>query len=280
MTNKTKTEIKAFFETGDKPTQAQFIDLIDSYVDKSGPIGVLETICSGASQGAVVTSANGTPDVISYTQLLSNLGITVYTTALVTNIVSTTYTTTAAASAAAADAIAAAFSTTAQAVAGTNNTTIMNPVLVKNAIAALETGSTITYDNKTTTSGSSVTFSLASTYVGLDFFLIGVSGSSSATITIELSTDGGSSWGTANTLNISNAGNFAGTVTVTHTGVTSTNKRIFASLSLNSTNYSSGSNGFASSFTETSKTGIINAVRFSISSGSFDNGEIIMRAWT
>ena len=33
MPNKTRTELKTFFETGDKPTQAQFVDLIDSLIN-------------------------------------------------------------------------------------------------------------------------------------------------------------------------------------------------------------------------------------------------------
>src|SRR6185369_5017169 len=35
MTAQTKTVIKSYFETGDKPTQAQFADMIDSYVDNN-----------------------------------------------------------------------------------------------------------------------------------------------------------------------------------------------------------------------------------------------------
>jgi hypothetical protein len=35
MTARVKASVKAFFETGDKPTQAQFADLIDSYQDAS-----------------------------------------------------------------------------------------------------------------------------------------------------------------------------------------------------------------------------------------------------
>lgn len=82
MTNKTKSEIKAFFETGDKPTESQFIDMIDSYVDKSGPIGSLETAASAGSQGFAFVSGQDC-EVLGATDALTFLGATVVTTAAV-----------------------------------------------------------------------------------------------------------------------------------------------------------------------------------------------------
>lgn len=87
MTSKTKDEIKAFFETGDKPTEAQFIDFIDSYVDKSGPIGVIETIASGGTSGFARVSG-GTGEVLTDAQTRTALNITVYTTALASAVAS------------------------------------------------------------------------------------------------------------------------------------------------------------------------------------------------
>jgi len=46
MTAQTKTSVKADFEKGDKPTEQNFIDLIDSYQD-TGPL--LDAFVSGAS---------------------------------------------------------------------------------------------------------------------------------------------------------------------------------------------------------------------------------------
>ena len=40
MAQKTKAVLKAFFETGDKPTQQQFSDWLDSYVHKDDSISV------------------------------------------------------------------------------------------------------------------------------------------------------------------------------------------------------------------------------------------------
>ena len=80
MTAKSKTDIKAFFETGDKPTEAQFIDLIDSYVDKSGPLGTLEAAASAGGTGAAVFAA-GTPSIASYATLRTSQGIEIYTSA-------------------------------------------------------------------------------------------------------------------------------------------------------------------------------------------------------
>ena len=41
MTAITKTSVKAHFETGDRPTQAQFIDLVDSYQNFSSALGAV-----------------------------------------------------------------------------------------------------------------------------------------------------------------------------------------------------------------------------------------------
>lgn len=87
MTSKTKDQIKAFFETGDAPTQAQFIDLIDSYVDASGPIGYLESAASANAQGFAFVSGRKC-EVIGGAEALAFVGITVYTTALAQTAVS------------------------------------------------------------------------------------------------------------------------------------------------------------------------------------------------
>jgi hypothetical protein len=140
MTAKTKDQIKAFFETGDAPTEAQFIDFIDSYVDKSGPVGQIETAASGMTTGPAFVSA-GNGKIIGAAALRSFAGLTVYTTALAAAVaieaVGSTFTTTAQASAAAAVAISSAYATTSQAVAGAAVGVVMDPVLTKNAIASL-----------------------------------------------------------------------------------------------------------------------------------------------
>lgn len=174
MTSKIKTDIKAFFQTGDRPTEAQFVDLIDSYVDKSGPIGTLETACSAGAQGAVVTDSGGTPSIAAYSALRVSQGITVYTTALVDDVITATFATTAAATAGvSADGLmspvltkaailahaftSANYASTAQANAGTNSSTVMNPVLTKNAIAALSSGTLVSVQYATNVTAQSVT---------------------------------------------------------------------------------------------------------------------------
>jgi hypothetical protein len=138
----------------------------------------------------------------------------------------------------------------------------------------------ITQQVSTTTSGSSVVFTLTETYKVIECILVGVSSSSSATIGIELSSDGGSSYGSLNAINTAGTGNYAGFIKISHTGVTSTDKRIFSACSLNSASYSSGALGFNSVFTESTATGVINRIRFSVSAGSFDNGEIVVIGYT
>ena len=125
---KTKAELAAFFETGDKPTESQFIDFIDSYVDKSGPIGSLETAASGDATGVTVFTT-GSAAVHSYDNFREiDLGITVYTTAL--------------ASAVAVEVINEIYATTSQAESGNETGLLMNPILTKAAINSLSPSNT------------------------------------------------------------------------------------------------------------------------------------------
>lgn len=129
-----------------------------------------------------------------------------------------------------------------------------------------------------TLSGGTVTFTLTKTYKFIEFYLINMSSSSAGVMTMDFSDDGGTNWSTAINLNLSSAGNFAGNGIISHTGTAATNKRIFTTCSTVATNYSSGSNGFANSAIESTRTGITNRVRFSTPS-TFDNGDIVIRAW-
>ena len=167
MSNKTKDEIKAFFQTGDQPVEAQFIDLIDSYVDKSGPLGTLETQASAGANG-VCTFSGGTPQVRAYDLVRDSMGITVYTTAQVSTIIGSSVVTSAQASAIAADAIASAYTTTAAGNAGTATTGIMNPVLVKNAISSLSVSGWIPIKTLTAASDATIDFVNGSGGVVLD----------------------------------------------------------------------------------------------------------------
>ncbi len=98
MTSKTKDQIKAFFQTGDRPTESQFIDFIDSYVDMSGPIGTIQAAASAGTQGfAFVSGFHG--EVLSGANALTFMGATVVTTAQSIAAVAGTYTTTAQAAA-------------------------------------------------------------------------------------------------------------------------------------------------------------------------------------
>jgi hypothetical protein len=107
MTSKVKDDIKAFFETGDRPSESQFIDLIDSYVDKNGPVGTWETLTSANANGFAFASARQ-GKVVAAGQARTFLGMTVYTTALASSVavdsVRNTFTTTAQASSISTDA--------------------------------------------------------------------------------------------------------------------------------------------------------------------------------
>lgn len=183
MTSKSKDLIKAFFETGDKPTQSQFIDLIDSYVDKSGPLGVLETAVSGGSAGFIYASA-ADAKVINAATALTNLGATVYTTALT--------------SAVAIGLVA----TTAQAIAGTATGVLMDPVTVKNAIASQAGGSgaKILLASATANNSASISFTtnIDGTYDVYEIELVNITPvSDGAQLNMTASSDGGSTYGTS-----------------------------------------------------------------------------------
>lgn len=128
----------------------------------------------------------------------------------------------------------------------------------------------------TTTSGSTVTFTLTDTYKAIDVFFIGTSSSGSATLTIDL-TDDGTNFESTGALNQAGAGNYSGHAVILYTGVAATNKRVECGCAVSSTNYSSGATGFESSHTLTTETGITTKVRISVSTGNFDNGEVILR---
>lgn len=119
MTSKTKDEIKAFFQTGDKPTESQFIDFIDSYVDKSGTIGTLEAALLANPTGVVI-AAIGVPSVAGYSTVRTSMGITVYD------------------SSTAISAVAGSYATTAQAteIASAAANTYLTDILVLTATAA------------------------------------------------------------------------------------------------------------------------------------------------
>lgn len=59
MTVQTKTVLKSYFQTGDKPTQTQFGDLIDSYQDTSALLTSIITAASAGTGLLAITSANG-----------------------------------------------------------------------------------------------------------------------------------------------------------------------------------------------------------------------------
>lgn len=60
MTAQPKVTIKTYFQTGDHPTQAQFIDLIDSYQDTSPSLVTLSSASTGAVGLQLLSSVTAT----------------------------------------------------------------------------------------------------------------------------------------------------------------------------------------------------------------------------
>ena len=54
-----KAAVKAYFETDDKPTEAQFIDLVDSYLDFDPTILAIATAAQAGQAGLLVIEATG-----------------------------------------------------------------------------------------------------------------------------------------------------------------------------------------------------------------------------
>jgi hypothetical protein len=50
MTAQNKTTVKSYFETGDVPTEAQFVDLVDSYEDKNANLTAIAGLTSAANK--------------------------------------------------------------------------------------------------------------------------------------------------------------------------------------------------------------------------------------
>lgn len=63
MTAISKTSAKAYFQTGDRPSQAEFEDLIDSYQDVNPTLTYLVTAASAATSGQFYAT-NGTGGVV------------------------------------------------------------------------------------------------------------------------------------------------------------------------------------------------------------------------
>lgn len=61
-----RAALKAFFETGDKPTEAQFADFIDSYFNfiDNDTIDLLQTLYSSATQTKVILDNDSTASIV------------------------------------------------------------------------------------------------------------------------------------------------------------------------------------------------------------------------
>lgn len=69
---KNKEELKQYFETGDKPTQEQFGDLIDSYIDAKQPVGVPNRRFVINENGEISVGLNPKAPEYSLTDIVAN----------------------------------------------------------------------------------------------------------------------------------------------------------------------------------------------------------------
>lgn len=87
MTSQSKTTIKSYFQTGDRPTQSQYSDLIDSYQDANSTLLVLASANVGAT-GLAMLAANTPTSARSVVSAYSENGGTINGAMRVTGIVS------------------------------------------------------------------------------------------------------------------------------------------------------------------------------------------------
>ena len=74
MATVTKATLASYFETGDKPTQAQFSDLIDTLVARpSAATGVIEVVSSASSRGRSVGTFGASMLAVAATADANNL---------------------------------------------------------------------------------------------------------------------------------------------------------------------------------------------------------------
>jgi hypothetical protein len=79
MTAQNKTTIKTYFETGDRPTQAQFVNLIDSYQDADVTLGAITSATGGfivkpSAGGIAMRGLTGTAGEITITDSVGSAG--------------------------------------------------------------------------------------------------------------------------------------------------------------------------------------------------------------
>jgi hypothetical protein len=79
MAAATKTSVKQHFETGDQPTQAQFSELIDSYLDFQDTLQAIATAAQGGQTGVVIidsTTDATTAAIGAFGKILITVGAT------------------------------------------------------------------------------------------------------------------------------------------------------------------------------------------------------------
>ena len=152
MTARDKTTIKSYFERGDKPTQAQFADLVDSYIDtvSAGAVG-FDVLRSDTQSSAL--AAIGISSVV--TGLVKITGSDTTSDFLNVKVSARSGLQKSVLNPGGAEVLAfePIYATTAQAVAGTLANVVMSPVLVKEAISATGSGALLSV-NVFTSSGT------------------------------------------------------------------------------------------------------------------------------
>jgi hypothetical protein len=79
MAAATKASVKSHFETGDIPTQAQFVELIDSYLDFNDTLQAIATAAQGGQTGVVIidsTTDATTAAIGAFGKILITVGAT------------------------------------------------------------------------------------------------------------------------------------------------------------------------------------------------------------
>lgn len=127
-------------------------------------------------------------------------------------------------------------------------------------------------DGKYMSSVSSVTFTGIPTCKRMEFEVVNINPTTSATLQVELSDDNGSSFGTVKSVSVTSGSTKSGRVMLANTGVVG--NKTYTAWSV----ISDGTSGSILTGSETSKTGVTNQVRFSTSAGNM-YGLIILKGY-
>lgn len=166
MTAQTKTVIKSYFETGDRPTQGQFADFVDSYQDADATLGAFTSASGGfivksSAAGVQTRGIDGTANEITVTDSVGSAGNPTISLPAAISLAGKTLTGGTIVSAALTSPAMTGVPTAPTAALATNTTQLATTAFVASALAALTTITTAGTYTPVLTNSTNITSSTA-----------------------------------------------------------------------------------------------------------------------